>query len=153
MTMEAVKVFKNKSFYLPWSLDYRGRAYPIPSFLTPQDTDFGKSLLMFDEPAFMTYEAEDWLRFQVATTRGLDKAPIAERLQWTRDNEKLIEQIATDPLGMICEWEVADEPWQFLAACREYYEVMIACTKQSTSLMVATDATCSGIQILSWSCS
>ena len=127
----------------------RGRAYPIPSFLTPQDTDFGKSLLMFDEPAFMTYEAEDWLRFQVATTRGLDKAPIAERLQWTRDNEKLIEQIATDPLGMICEWEVADEPWQFLAACREYYEVMIACTKQSTSLMVATDATCSGIQILS----
>jgi DNA-directed RNA polymerase len=149
MTMEAVKVFKNKPFFLPWSLDYRGRAYPIPAFLTPQDTDFGKSLLMFDEPAFMTYEAEDWLRFQVATTRGLDKAPIAERLQWAKDNEKLIEQIATDPLGMICEWEVADEPWQFLAACREYYEVMIACTKQSTCLMVATDATCSGIQILS----
>ena len=43
---------------------------------------------------------------------------------------------------MICEWEAADEPWQFLAACREYYEVMIACTKQSTCLMVATDATC-----------
>ena len=79
---------------------YRGRAYPIPSFLTPQDTDFGKSLLMFDEPAFMTPEAEDWLRFQVSTTRGLDKASIAERLQWARDNEKLIEQIATDPLGM-----------------------------------------------------
>ena len=59
MTMEAVKVFKNKPFYLPWSLDYRGRAYPIPSFLTPQDAGFGKSLLMFDEPAFMTYEAED----------------------------------------------------------------------------------------------
>ena len=148
MTMEAVKVFKNKSFYLPWSLDYRGRAYPIPSFLTPHDTDFGKSLLMFDEPAFMTHDAEGWLKFQVATTYGLDKSPMAERLQWAEDNEKLIEQIATDPLGMISEWEVADEPWQFLAACREYYEVMIACTKQSTCLMVATDATCSGIQVL-----
>ena len=61
MTLEAVKVFKGKRFFLPWSTDYRGRAYPIPAFLTPQDTDFGKSLLMFDEPAFMTYEAEDWL--------------------------------------------------------------------------------------------
>ena len=76
MTMEAVKVFRKKKFFLPWSLDYRGRAYPIPAFLTPQDTDFGKSLLKFDEPAFMTVEAEDWLKFQVATTYGLDKAPI-----------------------------------------------------------------------------
>ena len=48
---------------------------------------------MFDDPAFMTYEAEDWLRFQVSTTRGLDKAPIAERLQWTRDNEKLVSKL------------------------------------------------------------
>ena len=148
MTMEAVKVFKGKRFHLPWSLDYRGRAYPIPAFLTPQDTDFGKSLLMFDDPAFMTYEAERLVTISSQYNEGLDKAPIAERLQWTRDNEKLIEQIATDPLGMICEWEGADEPWQFLAACREYYEVMIACTKQSTCLMVATDATCSGIQVL-----
>ena len=148
MTLEAVKVFKGKRFFLPWSTDYRGRAYPIPAFLTPQDTDFGKSLLMFDEPAFMTLEAEDWLRFQVSTTWGLDKAPIAERLQWARDNEKLIEKIAIDPIGCLPEWESADEPWQFLAACREYYEVMIACSKQSTSLMVATDATCSGIQVL-----
>ena len=43
MTMEAVKRFKDKEkFYIPWSFDYRGRAYPIPAFLTPQDTDFGK---------------------------------------------------------------------------------------------------------------
>ena len=48
MTMNAVDVFKNKEkFYIPWSFDYRGRAYPIPAFLTPQDTDFGKSLLKF----------------------------------------------------------------------------------------------------------
>ena len=46
MTMEAAKLFKDKKeFFIPWSFDYRGRAYPIPAFLTPQDTDFGKSLL------------------------------------------------------------------------------------------------------------
>ena len=53
-----------------------GKAYPIPAFLTPQDTDFGKSLLRFATESFMTPEAEDWLSFQVATTYGLDKAPI-----------------------------------------------------------------------------
>ena len=137
-----------EKFYLPWSFDYRGRAYPIPAFLNVQDTDFGKSLLKFHEPAFVTYESEDWLRFQVATTYGLDKKTMAERLQRARDNENLIHQIATDPLGTICEWEVADEPWQFLAACEEMNAVLIDCTRQATNLPIAVDATCSGLQIL-----
>ena len=88
MTMEAVERFKDRDkFYIPWSFDYRGRAYPIPAFLTPQDTDFGKSLLKFADESMMTPEAEDWLRFQVATTFGLDKAPIKERLEWVLENE------------------------------------------------------------------
>ena len=122
MTMNAVKIFKQyEKFYIPWSFDYRGRAYPIPAFLTPQDTDFGKSLLKFHEMSFMTPEAEDWLAFQVATTYGLDKAPMSERLAWVRDNVTIISKVATDPIGNLPEWEVADEPWQFLAACEEYY--------------------------------
>ena len=149
MTMNAVKIFKQyEKFYIPWSFDYRGRAYPIPAFLTPQDTDFGKSLLKFHEMSFMTPEAEDWLAFQVATTYGLDKASMSERLAWVRDNVTIISKVATDPIGNLPEWEVADEPWQFLAACEEYYACVIACTRQHTSLPVATDATCSGLQIL-----
>ena len=149
MTMNAVKIFKQyEKFYIPWSFDYRGRAYPIPAFLTPQDTDFGKSLLKFHEMSFMTPEAEEWLAFQVATTYGLDKAPMSERLAWVRENVTIISKVATDPIGNLPEWEVADEPWQFLAACEEYYACVIACTRQHTSLPVATDATCSGLQIL-----
>ncbi len=69
MTMNAVKVFKDKEkFFIPWSFDYRSRVYPIPAFLTPQDTDFGKSLLKFHVSAFVTPESERWLAFQVATT-------------------------------------------------------------------------------------
>ncbi len=149
MTMNAVEVFQDvDKFYIPWSFDYRGRAYPIPAFLTPQDTDFGKSLLKFYEGSFMTPEAEDWLAFQVATTYGLDKAPIQERLQWTRDNHDLIESIALDPDGYLHEWEVADEPWTFLAACDEYFHCVIQCDRNHTSLPVAVDACCSGLQIL-----
>lgn len=149
MTMEAVARFKDKDeFFIPWSFDYRGRAYPIPAFLTPQDTDFGKSLLLFSQPAFMTPEAEQWLAFQVATTYGLDKATMAERQLWVAQNHNLITLIAQDPLDSINEWEAAEEPWQFLSACIEYYRCCISCTQQYTSLPVATDATCSGLQIL-----
>ena len=149
MTMEAVARFKEREkFYIPWSFDYRGRAYPIPAFLTPQDTDFGKSLLMFHEKSYMTPEAEDWLAFQVATTYGLDKAPMAERLEWVKNNTHLISCVASDPITHIHEWEAADEPWQFLAACDEYYHCVLTCDRHFTSLPVATDATCSGLQIL-----
>ena len=149
MTMNAVETFKKyPKFFVPWSADYRGRVYPIPAFLTPQDTDFGKSLLRFYEEALVTPEAEEWLAFQVATTYGLDKATMAERLQWAKDNVTLIKRVALDPIGNLSEWEAADEPWQFLAACEEYNACVISRKRLHTGLPVATDATCSGLQIL-----
>jgi len=149
MTMNAVKVFKDKEkFFIPWSFDYRGRAYPIPAFLTPQDTDFGKSLLKFHEQSFMTPEAEGWLAFQCSTAYGLDKETMANRLSWVIENKDLITRIAKDPLGTISEWEVAEEPWTFLAACDEYYHCVLECDRTHTNLPVAVDATCSGLQIL-----
>ncbi len=148
-TMEAVRRYRHRDqFFLPWSLDYRGRAYPIPAYLTPQDTDFGKSLLRFSQEAMMTFEGEDWLRFQVATTYGLDKKTMKERIDWTYDNESLITRIVLNPLDTIHEWEAADEPWQFLAACEEYYHCIITGDRNYTGLPIATDATCSGMQIL-----
>jgi DNA-directed RNA polymerase len=149
MTMDAVSKYKDRErFYLPWSFDYRGRAYPIPAFLTPQDTDFGKSLLQFADASFITNDCVEWIKFQVATTFGLDKAPITERLDWVDNNESLITRVATDPIGNIGDWEGVEEPWLFLAACEEYYYTCIVCTRQSTRLPIAVDATCSGVQIL-----
>ena len=149
MTMEAAVRFKDvDQFYIPWSFDYRGRAYPIPAFLSPQDTDFGKSLIRFAEPAYLTPDSEDWLAFQVATTYGLDKATMQERLDWVKNNSTLIGACALDPIGNRTEWEDVEEPWQFLAACEEYYHCIIVKDRPYTSLMISTDATCSGLQIL-----
>ena len=69
----AAKYVDRDRWFIPWSFDYRGRAYPIPSFLTPHDTDFGKSLIRFADEAEITTEGIDWLKFQLATTYGLDK--------------------------------------------------------------------------------
>ena len=149
MTMQTVEIFEGKDkFYLPWSCDFRGRTYPIPAFLTPQDTDFGKSLLKFHEASFMTPDAEVWLGFQCATTYGLDKATMKERHEWVKANESLISRVAIDPLGNLCEWGEVSEPWQFLAACEEYFACVIDCSRSWTSIPVAVDATCSGLQIL-----
>jgi len=146
--LEAADKFRDKEYYLCWSFDYRGRAYPIPAFLTPQDTDFGKSLIRFADESLMTLEAEEWLSFQVATTAGRDKDTFADRHQWVQDHLDLITRVAIDPIENLPDWEDVEEPWQFMAACHEYYHCCIICDKHHTGLPVAVDATCSGLQIL-----
>ena len=149
MTMQAVERFKDvERFYIPWSFDYRGRSYPIPAFLTPQDTDWGKSLIRFADESYMNEEAKEWLSFQVATTYGKDKDTWDERQEWVANHISLIKRVAEDPIGCLSDWEGAEEPWQFLAACDEYYHCCILKDKDTTGLPVATDATCSGLQIL-----
>ena len=149
MTMEAVERFsKYERFYIPWSFDYRGRAYPIPAFLTPQDTDFGKSLIRSADESYITERGKIWLAFQVATTFGRDKDTWNERQEWVADNLDTIKKVGTDPIRYRTEWENVSEPWQFLAACEEYYAVVMTEQRNTTGLFVATDATCSGLQIL-----
>ena len=155
MTMNAVERFKDEDkFFHCWSLDYRGRCYPIAPYLSPQDTDFGKSLLKFHNHDFVTPEAEEWLAFQVATTygNGLDKDTMADRLSWVDENHDLISRVAEDPIGNLPKWEAASEPWTFLAACDEFYHCVIKCDRQYTNLPVAVDATASGLQILAGLC-
>ena len=152
MTMEVVREFEGKEYYIPWSFDYRGRAYPIPNLLTPQDTDFGKSLIMFAEGKEVVGQATNamnWLRFQLATTYGLDKATMEERLAWIDipENRHMVWAIVNDPIDNIAFWESADEPWCFLAAAEEWVAINYE-HRTHTHLPVAVDATCSGLQIL-----
>ena len=149
MTMEVVREFEGKDYYIPWSFDYRGRAYPIPNLLTPQDTDFGKSLILFSEGVKITPKGLEWIKFQLATTYGLDKATMQERLEWVSipANQDLVFRVVKDPIKYLADWENADEPWLFLAAANEYISLIMGHTDM-THLPVAVDATCSGLQIL-----
>ncbi len=88
------------------------------------------------------------MSFHIATCFGLDKEPRDKRYEWTFHNRGLIENIAKDPIATRSVWEKADEPWQFLAACDEYWHCCILKDKDTTGLPVAIDATCSGLQIL-----
>ena len=61
-TLEVVmmmnKFVNEDRFYIPWSYDWRGRVYPIPSFMSPQDTDMEKSLYLFYTARPVTVDAE-----------------------------------------------------------------------------------------------
>ena len=148
-TTEALYVankYKKDTFWIPWSFDFRGRVYPIPTSLSPQGTDFDKSLIYFEEEGSVN---EWWLAFHVATTYGLDKAPMNERIDWVNKNHDFLSLVANDPEGTISEWSSAEEPWCFIAAAIEYYQCVIKGTKKTSGLPCSVDATCSGLQHLS----
>jgi DNA-directed RNA polymerase len=142
----ANKYRDEESFWIPWSFDFRGRVYPLVTSLSPQGTDFDKSLFLFAEEGPVD---PYWLAFQVATTWGLDKASMNDRQAWAKDNHDLISRIAKDPLDNLSEWSLAEEPWCFLAACVEYNDCVIEQTRSTSGLPVSVDATCSGLQHLS----
>ena len=145
--MYVARKYKDDTFWMPASFDYRGRVYFQNTALNPQGTDFDKSLLYFKDEGPVN---EYWLAFHVANTYGKDKETMENRVKWTRDNLDLVSAIAQDPLATVNIWGHEDvaEPWCFLAACIEYHACVIAKTKETSGLPVGIDATCSGLQHL-----
>ncbi len=142
----ANKYADEPAFYCVVSADYRGRIYYNNTALNPQGTDFDRSLLYFSEEGVVD---SYYLAFNVSNAYGNDKMSMDDRIDWTYDNFSLIERIARDPIGTIPEWEVAAEPWVFMASCCEFAKCCIWKTKWTSGLPVGIDATQSGIQHLS----
>ncbi|CAB4139170.1 RPO41 Mitochondrial DNA-directed RNA polymerase [uncultured Caudovirales phage] len=134
------------AFYFPHQLDFRGRAYALPIGLNPQGDDACRGLLTFAHGVpIMDQEGADWLAIHGANTWGLDKAPFSERVQWVRDNKARIQAVAADPFGNLL-WTEADSPWQFLAFCFEWAGFLAEGFGFLSSLPVAMDGTCNGLQ-------
>jgi DNA-directed RNA polymerase len=158
LVSECAKTFaKEERFWIPWSFDFRTRMYPI-SILNPQSANHINGLMMFadgytfrDESGRITDTSVEYsLAVHVATTKGYSKETFDGRVEWVHANRSEIEAVATDPLGRgRTFWtDEADEPWTYLAACREYYECFISKTKDFTQVPCGLDATASGLQIL-----
>ena len=165
MSLAAAERYSGREFYLPWSFDYRGRVYPLSAVLQPQGTDFDKSLLLFADAQPVTDRAKFWLAVHTANCFGnkLDKKSFDERLAWVTKHKDFIVSVANSTAAHLLEWGtleamkaserdadalLPDDCWQFAAACKEYVDCVLN-GKQTTNLPVATDASCSGIQVLS----
>jgi DNA-directed RNA polymerase len=135
-------------FFYPHQVDFRGRAYPVVSFLQPQGPDFARGLLMFRDGEVLTATGVRWLRRHLANTWGFDKATWAEREKWSVDNEELILATAANAVEHH-KWMEASKPWQFLAACLEYVAWKANPTTFLSRLPVNIDGSNNGLQLFS----
>lgn len=142
----ASRFVDEEAIYFPYQLDFRGRVYAIPSFLSPQGNDLAKGLLRFGEgKPIATGEAAGWLAVHGANCYGYDKAALADRIQWVLDNEETILRVATHPHEETF-WMRADSPFCFLAFCFEWAGWHSEGYDFVSHLPIAMDASCSGLQ-------
>jgi len=138
-----------EAIYFPYQLDFRGRIYSVVSYLQPQGAELAKGLLMFSKgDAITTQEARDWLAIHGANVYGLDKVAFRERLQWVKDNEQRIVEVAASPLDNLW-WAQTDSPFCFLSWCMEWADLLQAEERGETfisRLPVALDGSCNGLQ-------
>ena len=146
MLWVAGKFQDEPEMYFVHQLDFRGRAYPVNAYLHPQGEDLAKGLLIFatGKPIEDSTAAE-WLMIHGANQWGFDKVGLAERIEWVNENLEMVVSCALQPLEDH-RWMDADKPWQFLAFCFEYNGFIEHGYGYMSSLAVALDGSCNGIQ-------
>ena len=138
-------------FYLPHNFDRRGRIYHVSDF-GHHNTDHMRAMFLLRNKTEVTPENEHWLKRQLANCWGnkVDKETFARREAWVDENEADILKAGEDFKGPkdahFAFWSQADDQFQFLAACREWYRYKTARFGYRTGLPIAIDATQSGIQ-------
>jgi DNA-directed RNA polymerase len=143
----ANKFLGEPEIYYVWTMDWRGRLYPVQAHVHPQADDTGKALIEFAKGKPLGEEGVYWLAVQLANKYGKDKISFDERVNWVYENEKDILLAATDPLGVGRKfWEEADDPWEFLAACLEWRGYRTEGETYVSHLPIAMDGTCNGLQ-------
>ena len=141
---QANKFSEFEAIYFPYNLDWRGRVYAIPAF-NPQSSDMVKGLLQAAHGEPIGEEGIHWLKIHGANTAGVDKVDFQQRCEWVDDNESMILRIANDPLENT-EWMSLDSPFCFLAFCFEWAGVKRDGVDYVSSIAIAFDGSCSGIQ-------
>lgn len=143
---------RNEVFYTPWFFDSRLRLYPVCELGVTRG-DFVKALLVNANPLPITKNTRKELLIAIATSGDFDKiskGTYEERLAWAENFVKSanFEMNVLYPESS-ADWREADEPFQFLAYCEEYYSLFVSKTRDTTRVFIGRDMSCSGIQFLS----
>lgn len=146
--LEIARQFAGLQFYLPHSVDFRGRAYPIPPHLSHVGSDLSRGLLMFGEGRPLGGRGLRWLKIQLANMSGFDKASLDERAIFADTHREDIMDSADNPVGGRQWWRKADEPWQCLATCMELTAAWRSPSPAEfvSHLPCQTDGSCNGLQ-------
>ncbi|RKU47181.1 DNA-directed RNA polymerase [Coniochaeta pulveracea] len=146
--LEIARAFRDQTFYFPHNVDFRGRAYPIPTYLNHMGADHVRGLMAFAKGKELGESGLRWLKVHLANVYGYDKASLSDREAFAGKNMEHIVDSVTNPLGGSRWWLKAEDPWQCLAACYELKAAMDLPdpTKYISHLPVHQDGTCNGLQ-------
>ena len=152
-TIQLAEEYANREkLWYVWQLDFRGRKYPVESFLSPQNADYSKALLEFANGVLVSNDEDArWLAIHGANVFGVDKVSLEDREMWAYMNVQNAVDVYNDPLTNKW-WQEADKPWQALAWCYEW--ALYSNARQFgepfyTHLPCASDGSCNGLQHLS----
>ena len=127
--------------------------------LNPQGSDYQKALLHFADGNPVTTEniaeVQKDLLITMANSAAWDtpagksdKLSMEGRIAWALDMVERLEDEASDPVSNRKFWTECDEPFCFLCALREYYEIFKWGTSDVARVPNGRDATNSGSQII-----
>ena len=140
---------KHDEFYYVWQNDFRSRKYASCTFLSPQSADWSKSLLTFrNGVAINNWDDARWLCIHGANLYGNDKITLDQREGWAWDKSDEFVRIAENPYDNLL-WLEADKPYQFLAWCFEFTQLVRHGWGFLSTLPVSADGSCNGLQHLS----
>lgn len=134
------------NIYFPQQLDYRGRIYPKPTFLSVQQPSYIKAMLEFSNGEYLTETGVEGLKIHIANSYGFDKVSFKDRIRWVEENIEKILEAAQDPIESCYYWNEADSPFEFLAGCMALDDHLKGL---KVHLPTGFDSTCSGIQVYS----
>eukprot|EP00055_Hartaetosiga_balthica_P000193 m.135922 g.135922 ORF g.135922 m.135922 type:complete len:1162 (-) comp10314_c0_seq1:1679-5164(-) len=153
LRLMVAQMFKDKPFYLPHNIDFRGRAYTIAPYLTHIGDDMCRGLLTFAKKKPLGDRGLRWLKIHLSNVYGNDKCSLDDREKFAEQNIHHINETVSNPLkfledGETMWWLEGDSPWQILSTCLELHAALNSPdpTAFESSLPVHQDGTCNGLQ-------
>nr|XP_054329544.1 DNA-directed RNA polymerase, mitochondrial isoform X2 [Pongo pygmaeus] len=140
---------RDRVFWLPHNMDFRGRTYPCPPHFNHLGSDVARALLEFAQGRPLGPRGLDWLKIHLVNLTGLKKRePLRKRLAFAEEVMDDILDSADQPLTGRKWWMGAEEPWQTLACCMEVAKAVRASDPAAyvSHLPVHQDGSCNGLQ-------
>lgn len=136
---------KRPFFYLPYTLDFRGRSCCLCPHLNPQGPGWIRALLEFGEGVPIVGEAgKRWLQIHTANMFGQDKLSYKQRIEWVQKSESLLRRVAK---GSSLAWKKrGGDSWLALAACLDYVAYLEEGDGYVSHLPVTVDGSCNALQ-------
>ncbi|XP_001356998.3 DNA-directed RNA polymerase, mitochondrial [Drosophila pseudoobscura] len=141
--------YRDKVFWLPHNMDFRGRVYPVPPHLNHLGSDLARSMLIFDQAQPLGVDGFSWLKLHCINLTGLKKRDsVRERLLYAEEIMPEILDSADNPLTGGMWWAKSDAPWQTLGCCMEIANVHRSPDPAAymSRFPIHQDGSCNGLQ-------